>query len=335
MPNAGEGRDLAHRAKAQFSLVAELTDIPLRLASMVVTMSPVERSEITPELAAGLIADQFPQWADLPVRPVDLSGWDNVTFRLGDKLSVRLPSGKGYVPQVSKEHRWLPVLAPRLPLPIPVALAQGAPGRGYPWPWSVYAWLDGEPAETTTVADLEVFAVDLAEFLTALYRINTTGGPRVGYDTCYFGVPLEHWDSQTREAISELGGDIDGRLATDVWNTALASVWHGPDSWFHGDVSPGNLLVKDGRLRAVIDFGIAGIGDPACDTAIAWTFFYGDSRKAYQSILPADDATWARGRGWALWKALITAVHGGPAGPQERTRSMRVIDGVLTDYRAL
>jgi aminoglycoside phosphotransferase (APT) family kinase protein len=291
----------------------------------------VERSEITPELAAGLVADQFPEWADLPVRPVELGGWDNVTFRLGDGMSVRLPSGEDYVPQVGKEHRWLPVLAPQLPLPIPVPLAQGVPGRGYPWPWSVCRWLAGEPAELAVVADMEKFAVDLAEFLAALYRIDATGGPRAGYDTCYFGVPLQHWDAQTREAIRALGNQIDARRAAQVWNAALSSVWTGPDIWFHGDVSPANLLVSDGRLSAVIDFGIAGVGDPACDTAIAWTFFSGDSRRAYRSLLPADDGTWARGRGWALWKALITAVQAGRKRPQERARSMAVIDAVLSE----
>jgi aminoglycoside phosphotransferase (APT) family kinase protein len=232
-------------------------------------MPPLDRSKITPVLVSGLLADQFPQWADLAVRPVDLSGWDNVTFRLGDTMSVRLPSSESYVPQVAKEHRWLPFLAPQLPIPIPVPLAQGVPGRGYPWPWSVYRWLGGDPAETTAVANMERFAADLAEFLAALYRIGTEGAPRAGYDTCYFGVPLEHWDSQTREAISTLAGAIDGRVATEVWDAALASAHEGPDSWFHGDVAPGNLLVTDGHLSAIIDFGIAGVGDPACDTAIA------------------------------------------------------------------
>ncbi len=297
-------------------------------------MAAVERREITPDLVAGLVADQFPQWAELPVRPVSLSGWDNVTFRLGDTMSVRLPSGPGYVPQVSKENHWLPLLAPHLPLPIPEPVAQGIPGGGYPWPWSVYRWLDGEPAETATVADLEKFAADLAGVLAALYRIDPGGGPPAGYGTCYFGVPLEHWDAQTRAAIRDLGSTINGRLAARIWQTALDSAPEGPDSWFHGDVSPGNLLVADGHLSAIIDFGIAGVGDPACDTAIAWTFFSGRNREVYQALLPADDATWARGRGWALWKALITAAER-TTRPQERHRSLAVIDAVLDEYQAL
>jgi aminoglycoside phosphotransferase (APT) family kinase protein len=293
----------------------------------------MERSAITPALASRLVADQFPQWADLPVRPVQLSGWDNITFRLGDDMSVRLPSGESYVPQVSKEHRWLPELARHLPLPVPEPLAQGAPGGGYPWPWSVYRWLDGEPAATGYVADLIQFAADLADFLAALYEIDARGGPAAGYDTCFFGVPLAHWDPQTRQAIAALDGEIDTRLATEVWEAALAAIWHGPAVWFHGDVSPGNLLVYRGRLIAVIDFGISGVGDPACDTAIAWTFFSGESRKVYKTQLPADDATWARGRGWALWKALITLVRVLDEEPGEAAQSKRVIKAVLADHQ--
>jgi len=296
-------------------------------------MSPVDRSAITPALASCLVAAQFPLWAELPVLPVDLSGHDNITFRLGDGMSVRLPAGDSYVPQVRKEHRWLPELARHLPLPIPEPLAQGAPGCGYPWPWSVYRWLDGEPATTGHVADLGQFAADLADFLTALYRIDACGGPAAGYDTCFFGVPLAHWDCQARESIAALDGEIDTGLAAEVWEAALAATWHGPAVWFHGDVAPGNLLVCRGRLSAVIDFGVSGVGDPACDTAIAWTFFSGQSRETYKTSLSAADATWARGRGWALWKALITLVRVLDEDSGEAAQSRRVIEAVLADHQ--
>src|SRR6266699_522251 len=191
---------------------------------MPATMTAMDRSAITPGLASRLIATQFPQWADLPVRPVELNGWDNITFRLGDNMSV--------------------------PLPSPEPLAQGAPGCGYPWPWSVYRWLDGKPAVAANVTDLGQYAADLADFLTALYQIDTSDGPAAGYETCFFGVPLAHWDSQTRESLAALGGQIDTRLAVNVWEAALAAAWRGPAVWFHGDISPGNLLVSQGRLSA-------------------------------------------------------------------------------------
>jgi aminoglycoside phosphotransferase (APT) family kinase protein len=293
----------------------------------------VERSAITAALASRLVAAQFPHWADLPVTPVDLAGYDNVTFRLGDRMSVRLPSGDNYVPQVSKEHRWLPELARQLPLPIPQPLAQGAPAFGYPWPWSVYGWLDGLPAAVAPVADKVQFAADLAGFLAALYDVDPAGGPAAGFDTCFFGVPLDHWDSQTRQALAALDGLVETTLAARAWDDAVAATFPGPPIWFHGDVAPGNLLVSGGRLSAVIDFGIAGVGDPACDTAIAWTFFGGQSRATYKSLLPVDDATWVRGRGWALWKALITLVPALDDQPSLAAQSRRVIEEVLADYR--
>ncbi len=147
----------------------------------------MNRDEITAEVAARLVAGQFPQWAELPVVPVGLNGWDNTTFRLGGQLSVRLPSGEDYVPQVSKEHRWLPVLAGQLPLPIPEPVALGRPAAGFPWPWSVYRWIEGEPACAGQIANLAAFAADLAGFLAALHGIDASGGPPARALTCWRG----------------------------------------------------------------------------------------------------------------------------------------------------
>ncbi len=221
---------------------------------------------ITVDLVRQLVLAQFPTLAGLPIRRVDLDGWDNRTFRLGEEMSVRLPSAAGYVPQVEKEHRWLPELAPHLPLPIPVPVAKGAPGGGYPWPWSIYRWLAGAPLVTAPIADLRQFAIDLATFLDALYRIDATDGPAAGPHNFWRGGPLTVYDKETREAITTLRDEIDTDLALDVWETALASPWTGMPVWVHGDVAVGNLLVRDGRLSAVIDFGSSGVGDPACDT---------------------------------------------------------------------
>jgi aminoglycoside phosphotransferase (APT) family kinase protein len=266
----------------------------------------MNRGEITADVAARLVAGQFPQWADLPVVPVGLNGWDNTTFRLGHKLCVRLPSADGYVAQVDKEHRWLPVLARRLPLPIPEPVAKGRPGDGFPRPWSIYRWIDGEPACAGQIADLTVFAADLAGFLAALYALDASGGPPPGLHSAFRGGPLTTWDEQTRKLIRLLADDIDARAVTTVWDTALASTWGQAPRWVHGDVSASNLLVADGALHAVIDFGCAAVGDPACDLVMAWTFFTGHSAAVFRRGLPFDAATWARARGWALWKALVT-----------------------------
>jgi aminoglycoside phosphotransferase (APT) family kinase protein len=298
----------------------------------------MEKAAITPTLVTRLIAEQFPHWAQLPVRPVELDGWDNTTFRLGDELSVRLPSADRYVPQVEKEQRWLPILAPHLPLAIPKPVARGEPGHGFPRPWSVYRWLEGTHATVDRIGDLERLATDLADFLTALYRIEPTDGPAAGEHSFFRGGPLATYDGETRETLSALGGEIDTRTAVEVWDEALATLWHGPPVWVHGDVTASNLLVVDGRLSAVVDFGCSAVGDPACDLAIAWTLFHDESREAFCDRLRLDEGTWARGRGWALWKALITHAKPGRGEADRVGRSFGwrlsardVIDEVLAD----
>jgi aminoglycoside phosphotransferase (APT) family kinase protein len=265
----------------------------------------VDKSEITPALVKRLLAAQFPQWADLPLTRVELDGWDNTTFRLGKDMSVRLPSGDAYTAQVDKEHRWLPVLALQLPLPIPQPLAKGAPSQEFPRPWSIYRWLEGEHATTDRIADLDRFATDLAMFLDALYGAESDAGPAAGPHSHFRGGPLTTWDAQTRALIAALDGQIDGETATAAWDRALEARFAGRTVWVHGDVAATNLLVADGELCAVIDFGCSAVGDPACDVTIAWTLFSGESRRAFRDALGIDDATWERGRGWALWKALI------------------------------
>ncbi|BAV51939.1 aminoglycoside phosphotransferase [Mesorhizobium loti] len=190
-------------------------------------------------LVRWLVAAQFPQWKDLAVRPVEFGGWDNRTLHLGDEMTVRLPSAAAYSLQVEKEHRWLPRLAPLLPPPIPVPLAMGVPAGGYPWHWSVYGWIEGETAKPDRIANLSQFAADLAGFLTALKRIDPTDGPSPGQHNFFRGGPLSVYDGETRQAITALGGRIDARAASSVWEAALAATWQGPPVWFHGDVAWG------------------------------------------------------------------------------------------------
>jgi aminoglycoside phosphotransferase (APT) family kinase protein len=293
----------------------------------------VEKTAITAELVSRLVEEQFPEWADLPVWRVEPGGWDNVTFRLGGDLSVRLPSGPWYAQQVEKEHRWLPVLACQLPLPIPQPLGRGEPGCGFPWPWSVYQWLPGTPLAGAHVPDPSALAADLAAFLAALYRIDPAGGPGPGEHNFYRGGPLTVYDGQAGDALKALDGEIDTATAAQVWREALAATWHGAPVWVHGDVADGNLLIGQGRLSAVIDFGCCAVGDPACDTVIAWTYFSGDSRKVFQERLPVDHATWARGRGWALWKAMIVLVDALQDDPEDARVTKHVIAEVLSGDR--
>lgn len=290
---------------------------------------PFPKEQINAALVSRLVSAQFPQWAELAIRPVEPSGWDNRTFRLGDALSARLPSAEWYALQVEKEQHWLPKLAPHLPLAIPAPVARGAAAFGYPWSWSVYRWLTGESALLANIAEPVQFAVSLAEFLLALQQVDAAGGPQPGPHNFFRGGPLTTYDAETRQAAAALAGEIDAAAANAVWDAALRADWLGAPVWLHGDVSAGNLLVEAGRLCAVIDFGCAGVGDPACDLTIAWTFFFGESRTAFRAAIGADEATWARARGWALWKALITLAEHIDSNPAEAEKARRVIADVL------
>ncbi len=292
----------------------------------------VTRVNIGVSLVGQLVAEQFPEWANLSIEPVALDGWDNRTFRLGEEMSVRLPSAECYSRQVEKEHLWLPALAPLLPLPIPVPLAMGVPGGGYPWHWSVYLWMEGETATLERMDDPNQSATTLARFLIALQKVDPAGGPPPGQDNLFRGGPLSIYDSETRDAIGSLHDKVDTDTVIAVWKSALKAAWQGPTVWFHGDISAANLLVRGGDLSAVIDFGGSGVGDPACDLTIAWTLFSGESRDTFRAALPLNDATWARGRGWALWKGLITLREHTKTNRVEAERASRVIDEVLADH---
>jgi aminoglycoside phosphotransferase (APT) family kinase protein len=290
----------------------------------------VERREITADLASRLVATQFPDWAGLPVTPVAEQGWDHATFRLGDDLAVRLPAAERYVHQVEKERRWLPELAPRLPLPIPELVAQGAPGSGYPWPWSVRRWLPGLPAAGNRIHDLDRFAADLGAFLADLHRVDRADGPPPSDRKHFRAGPLAASDAQVRAAIAELAGEIHATAATAVWDAAVRAPGPAAPVWIHGDVTPGNLLVADGRLAAVIDFGCAGVGDPAFDLEIAWGLLAG-SRATFREHVGLDDDTWARGRGWALRSALLALLEGVESGARWVDAARAVITAVAVD----
>ncbi|XVU29763.1 aminoglycoside phosphotransferase family protein [Actinoplanes sp. CA-054009] len=249
-------------------------------------------------LARELLASQFPRWAGLPLRAVANGGSDHVIFRLGDELAVRLPRHEGAIGQAVKESVWLPRMAPALPLAVPEPVAVGRPGLGYPWHWSVARWLDGDVA-TLDLAESRAAAETLAGFLGALQRFPLDGGPPGEEDS------LLDRDSETRQAIASVAGVFDGGAMTAVWRAALdAPAWGGPPVWFHGDFHIGNVLTVDGKVSAVIDFGGLAVGDPARDMMMAFTLMGPSSRAVFRSALGVDDATWARGRGWALTTGL-------------------------------
>ncbi|MFJ2861887.1 aminoglycoside phosphotransferase family protein [Kitasatospora sp. NPDC087314] len=257
--------------------------------------------DIDDALVRRLIAGQFPQWAGLPVESVDSAGTSNAMYRLGGDLVVRLPRIAGVADDIAKEHAWLPHLAPALPVAVPVPLGVGGPVGGYPWPWSVLGWLEGANPVVGRIAEPGLLAGDLAAFVRALRRVDPAGGP-----ASFRSEPLGERDGATRAAIAGLRGVVDTEAVTAAWGAALRAPGHcGPAVWIHSDLQPGNLLVSEGgRLSAVIDFGCVGLGDPAVDLIPAWYVLPASARGAFRAAVGADDAAWARGRGWALSVAL-------------------------------
>lgn len=287
-----------------------------------------------PDLVRRLIASQFPQWSDMHVEPAPSGGTDNVMYRLGDDMAVRMPRIERTKRQVVQEAHWLPIFAPQLPLAVPVPIALGEPAEGYPFPWAVVPWLPGDDARVAPI-DLDAAATDLAGFIVAMRSIDTANGPRPGWENAGRGMPLGILDDYMRAAIAALdeGFDRDGLLA--IWDAAVnAPVWDRAPVWVHGDLGPENLLACDDRLTAVIDFGCMAVGDPACELLPAWGMFSGHSREVFREATGLDDATWARARGWIVMPAVTGLSYYADTDPSMVERSRRSIEIVLSEFYA-
>ncbi|GHF52436.1 phosphotransferase [Deinococcus metalli] len=280
-------------------------------------------------LVARLVAAQCPQWVGLPIARVVSSGTDNAMYTLGEARVVRLPRRSWAVDDIAKEATWLPRLAPHLPLAVPDPLFVGSPGEGFPFPWAVYSWLDGVDAGLDTVRDAPEFARDLAGFVAALRRVPRPAGDAPQGSR---GGTLVDRDEDTREAIAESAqlGLLDPAPVLAAWEAALrAPAWSGEPAWLHADLKPGNLLAHRGRVSAVIDWGGLTLGDPAVDLQPAWNLLDAATRPAFRAALDVDDATWARGRGWALSIALIAWPYYRHSNPDLAAVSRRTIRAVL------
>jgi aminoglycoside phosphotransferase (APT) family kinase protein len=280
-------------------------------------------------LVRRLLADQLPHLASLPVSPVRSAGTVNAVFRLGPDLCVRMPKVPAWAMSLDRELEWLPRLAPGLPLAVPEPVARGGPGSGYPLSWAVLRWIDGTPYADDAVADERAAARELAGFVLALRRTDPAGGPVAGRR------PLRELDAQTRVAIDASADLLDAPAATAAWARALGSpVWTGAATWIHADLLRPNLLVREGRLRAVIDFGGAGVGDPATDVIAAWSVFGPAGREAYRTALGVDEGTWQRARGIALHQAALIVPYYRDTNPEFTAVALRTVAQVLTDESA-
>jgi aminoglycoside phosphotransferase (APT) family kinase protein len=253
-----------------------------------------EHLPVSEPLAKALVASQFPKWSKLDICLVSSSGTDNTIFRLGENMCLRFPKTIRTEKNLKKEHAWLPKLTP-LPLQIPKPLAMGLPEKGYPCIWCIFSWIDGDTAAAINLLDDHRTAKDIGEFINALQSINSGGGPKSGPHNNYRGVPLIERNQLTREAIQKLSTEFETITLFNLWDTALdVPVWNKAPVWLHGDIHSGNMLTKNGRLNAVIDFGLSGLGDPACDLMVGWTQFQPETRNIFRKSMKVDDATWER-----------------------------------------
>lgn len=286
-----------------------------------------DEPDIDEGLVRALVDEQFPRWAELPLKHVDSHGTQNVLYRLGDEWVVRLPRLAGVVPELAGLRQWMPYLAARLPVPVPEQVAEGEPGHGFPWPWAVHRWLPGENPSVGRLARPEALAEDLAAFVTAMRAIDTTDAPE-----SYRGRPLAERADGTREVIRRLDKTIDSGAALAVWDEAVRAPGAARDVWLHGDLQPGNLLVWDGgRLASVIDFGCMGTGDPAVDLITAWYVLGGPERQVFRQAAEVDGDAWVRGRGWALTIAAHELAYYRDTNPFMVRTASRVVGEVLAD----
>lgn len=268
------------------------------------------------------IAEQFPQYQSLYVSPIKNGGIDNFTFRLGEEYVVKYPSKRCYALQPIKDHKWLPIIEPYISTNIPKPIALGMPTKNFQHNWTINTWIEGETLEDVggdlSEKQLKQLATDLAQFIKELHQAPIENAPKAEYHNFHRGGNLKEYDKDTRGYIKELNRIIDSEKALNIWEQVLTSSWHKQDVWVHGDLAPSNIILKNGNLNGIIDFGCMAVGDPACDLVIAWTFFNNHARNTFMKQLNLEEEVWNRARGWALWKSCYELSSGNKAISKEK-----------------
>lgn len=293
---------------------------------MTTTGMHADELDLPVELVRRLLAEQLPQWADLPVHRVSSSGTDNAMFRLGDDLVVRMPRIHWARGGVDHEAQWLPLVEGLLPVTTPRLVAVGSPGPAYPWTWSVLSWVPGENPRLGHLHDAAGLARELAALVRAVRAIDLDGGvARPG--------TLAARDAQVRTDIAALADDIDTAAVTAIWEHALATAeWAGDATWVHGDIAPGNLLLDDDhRLTGLIDFAGIGVGDPTVDLGVAWNLLPPPARAQFRAALEVDDVSWTRARARALAQALVQLPYYRDTNPVLAANARHVIREVTAE----
>lgn len=291
----------------------------------------VDEVDTSPELVKDLLLGQFPEWASDPIQIMQPEGTDNAMYRLGNNKLIRLPRTKGSSLNIEKEMTWLPKLEPSLPIPIPKIIGTGFPDKDYPFHWLICEWLDGLNPNQEGMLDEHMAAKDLGAFVKAMQHINPVNGP-----SCRRGKPLNTCDEEVKKSIPLLKELYDEKLISELWEfTSNVPLWEHDPVWIHGDLHSGNLLAKEKKIVGVVDWGLAGVGDPACDMMVAWTLLGQEGRKIFRSIVQPDDDTWHRGRGWALFLGIVGYPYYRITNPIFASIAKRALDQVTTNHEGI
>lgn len=289
---------------------------------------------INEHVVLSLIQEQFPEYKNFAIHPIKTQGHDHTTFHLGDNLLIRLPNAQCYASKVEKEQEWLPKLAPHLSVIIPKPIALGQPSLNYPFHWSIYQWISGESANNLDKNNLNLndIALSIAQFLQELESIDIKNGPKPGAHNFYRGASLWKYHKETKNALQKLSYFMDVAPYEQLWFQAIQASLLNPPVWIHGDMAPGNIIVENNQLKAVIDFSGIAVGDPACDLVMAWTYFDEASRIIFKKNLSFDETVWTRAQGWALWKALITLASIQNLESQSAIDQLQILKTIIEDH---
>ncbi len=291
------------------------------------------RFEVVYNLARTLVDGQFPAWSHLSLKKIDSAGTDHCMYRLGDDLAVRFPNSTSASEQVTKEHSWLPKMT-SFAVAIPKVIGAGGPTNEFPFPWSVTNWMEGYDATANNIVDWLTAAEKLGQFTRAFRSQNTSGAPLAGKHNAFRGTALANLDQIARNAIDALGDLFDMASLLNSWDKALpVPPWAGPPVWIHGDIHAANIIVRNGNVAGIIDFGLMGVGDPACDLALGWSFLPSNARDRFRAAADVDDATWQRGKGWGLYVGVIALSYYRDRNPTLSGIAEKAIQAVIKDSK--
>lgn len=288
------------------------------------------RSKINIQNVRQLLRNQFPDFANLTITETNPQGWDHTSYRLGDSYVARFPNAEYYAPQINKEFQWLPYLSKNLSTPIPKPLYLGKPDHNFNWHWTISKWIEGTTATLDSINDNYEFTYNIAYFLDELLKVPILNAPHPSPHNFYRGGDLIHYDQQVQQLLRDLEDRVDVIRATHIWQVALASSWTNNPVWIHGDFAPSNIIIEKNKLKAVIDFGLCAVGDPACDLTIAWSFLSEKNRDIFKTLISLDTQTWERSKAWALWKAMLV-LNGQSEQKSNEIDAIDIIESILIE----